>query len=42
MSPSLDALAYHNLLRSFLAEDISTGDITTETTVPFRSVLAAS
>jgi nicotinate-nucleotide pyrophosphorylase (carboxylating) len=33
MSPSLDALAYHNLLRSFLAEDISTGDITTETTV---------
>jgi nicotinate-nucleotide pyrophosphorylase (carboxylating) len=30
---SLDAPAYHNLLRSFLAEDISTGDITTETTV---------
>lgn len=33
MPPTLDASAYHNLLRSFLAEDISTGDITTETTV---------
>jgi nicotinate-nucleotide pyrophosphorylase (carboxylating) len=33
MPPSLDASAYHNLLRSFLAEDIGTGDITTETTV---------
>jgi len=33
MPPSLDAAAYHNLLRSFLAEDISTGDITTDTTV---------
>lgn len=33
MPPSLDAPAYHNLLRSFLAEDIGTGDITTETTV---------
>jgi len=33
MPPSLDAPAYHNLLRSFLAEDISTGDITTEMTV---------
>jgi nicotinate-nucleotide pyrophosphorylase (carboxylating) len=33
MTPSLDASAYHNLLRSFLAEDIGTGDITTETTV---------
>jgi nicotinate-nucleotide pyrophosphorylase (carboxylating) len=33
MPSSLDAAAYHNLLRSFLAEDISTGDITTETTV---------
>ncbi|HTC64082.1 MAG TPA: carboxylating nicotinate-nucleotide diphosphorylase [Candidatus Saccharimonadales bacterium] len=34
MPYSLDATAYHNLLRSFLAEDISAGDITTETTVP--------
>lgn len=33
MPPSLDAPAYHNLLRSFLAEDVGTGDITTETTV---------
>jgi nicotinate-nucleotide pyrophosphorylase (carboxylating) len=33
MSPFLDASACHNLLRSFLAEDIGTGDITTETTV---------
>jgi len=33
MSPLLDASACHNLLRSFLAEDIGTGDITTETTV---------
>jgi nicotinate-nucleotide pyrophosphorylase (carboxylating) len=29
----LDASACHNLLRSFLAEDIGSGDITTETTV---------
>jgi nicotinate-nucleotide pyrophosphorylase (carboxylating) len=34
MPPSLDAAAYHSLLRSFLAEDIAAGDITTETTVP--------
>jgi nicotinate-nucleotide pyrophosphorylase (carboxylating) len=33
MPPSLDASAYHNLLRAFLAEDISTGDVTTEATV---------
>ena len=33
MSPLLDASGCHNLLRSFLAEDIGTGDITTETTV---------
>src|SRR6266851_6990583 len=33
MSPLLDASACHNLLRSFLAEDLGTGDITTETTV---------
>ncbi|HET6144080.1 MAG TPA: carboxylating nicotinate-nucleotide diphosphorylase [Candidatus Acidoferrales bacterium] len=33
MPPSLDASAYHNLLRTFLAEDISTGDVTTEATV---------
>ena len=33
MSPLLDASACHNLLRSFLAEDIGTADITTETTV---------
>jgi nicotinate-nucleotide pyrophosphorylase (carboxylating) len=33
MSPILDASACHNLLRSFLAEDIGSGDITTETTV---------
>src|ERR1700686_614190 len=34
MSSSLDASAYHNLLRSFLAEDVGTGDVTTEMTVP--------
>ena len=34
MSPSLDVSAYHNLLRSSLAEDIGSGDITTETVVP--------
>ncbi|HEX3377838.1 MAG TPA: carboxylating nicotinate-nucleotide diphosphorylase [Candidatus Acidoferrales bacterium] len=34
MPHSLDAAAYHSLLRSFLAEDIAAGDITTETTVP--------
>lgn len=33
MPPLLDASACHSLLRSFLAEDIGTGDITTETTV---------
>ena len=33
MSPILDASACHNLLRSFLAEDIGSGDITTETIV---------
>ena len=33
MSPTLDASAYHNLLRSFLDEDIGAGDITTETLV---------
>jgi nicotinate-nucleotide pyrophosphorylase (carboxylating) len=33
MPPSLDVSAYHHLLRSFLAEDIGTGDITTEVTV---------
>lgn len=34
MPPSLDASAYHSLLRSFLAEDVGTGDVTTEATVP--------
>jgi nicotinate-nucleotide pyrophosphorylase (carboxylating) len=34
MSFSLDASAYHNLLRSFLAEDLGAGDITTDTIVP--------
>jgi nicotinate-nucleotide pyrophosphorylase (carboxylating) len=34
MPPLLDASACHNLLRSFLAEDIGAGDITTKTTVP--------
>ncbi|HSZ19312.1 MAG TPA: carboxylating nicotinate-nucleotide diphosphorylase [Candidatus Acidoferrum sp.] len=33
MPPLLDASACRNLLRSFLAEDIGPGDITTETTV---------
>jgi len=33
MSPSLDASAYHNLLRSFLAEDLGASDITTDTVV---------
>src|SRR5258706_3998498 len=33
MPPSLDVPEYHNLLRSFLAEDVGAGDITTETTV---------
>ncbi len=36
MPPSLDASAYHSLLRSFLAEDIGTGDVTTEATVPAK------
>ena len=34
MSPNLDASAFHELLRSFLAEDVGSGDVTTETTVP--------
>jgi nicotinate-nucleotide pyrophosphorylase (carboxylating) len=34
MPPSLDASKYHNLLRSFLAEDVGAGDITTESIVP--------
>jgi len=33
MPPSLDVSTYHNLLRSFLAEDVGAGDITTETIV---------
>jgi nicotinate-nucleotide pyrophosphorylase (carboxylating) len=33
MPPSLDASAYHNLLRSFLAEDLGSGDVTTDTIV---------
>jgi nicotinate-nucleotide pyrophosphorylase (carboxylating) len=33
MSSLFDASACHDLLRSFLAEDIGTGDVTTETTV---------
>src|ERR1700738_1750764 len=33
MPPSLDVSTYHNLLRSFLAEDVGAGDITTESTV---------
>src|SRR5580704_2962656 len=33
MSSTLDASVYHNLLRSFLAEDIGAGDITTESIV---------
>jgi nicotinate-nucleotide pyrophosphorylase (carboxylating) len=34
MSFSLDASAYRELLKTFLAEDLGAGDITTETTVP--------
>jgi nicotinate-nucleotide pyrophosphorylase (carboxylating) len=34
MPSLLDASACHNLLRSFLAEDIGSGDVTTESTVP--------
>src|ERR1700680_2181572 len=34
MSPSLDASACHDLLRSFLAEDLGSGDITTDTVIP--------
>ena len=34
MSSFLDVSARDNLLRSFLAEDIGSGDVTTETTVP--------
>jgi nicotinate-nucleotide pyrophosphorylase (carboxylating) len=33
MSPSLDASTYHDLLRSFLAEDVGASDITTDTVV---------
>jgi nicotinate-nucleotide pyrophosphorylase (carboxylating) len=33
MPPILNASAYHNLLRSFLSEDLSGGDITTDTIV---------
>jgi len=33
MPPSLDVSKYQNLLRTFLDEDLGTGDITTETTV---------
>src|SRR2546429_5053871 len=33
MSPSIDVSAYHNVLRSFLAEDLGAGDITTETVI---------
>jgi nicotinate-nucleotide pyrophosphorylase (carboxylating) len=33
MSPSFDASAYRDLLKSFLSEDLGAGDITTETTV---------
>jgi nicotinate-nucleotide pyrophosphorylase (carboxylating) len=33
MPPSLVASAYHNLLRSFLAEDLGAGDITSDTVV---------
>jgi nicotinate-nucleotide pyrophosphorylase (carboxylating) len=34
MPPKLDASAFHELLQSFLAEDVGSGDVTTETTVP--------
>lgn len=34
MPSKLDASQWHDLLRSFLAEDIGTGDLTTEATVP--------
>ena len=34
MPPSLDASAYHHLLRSFLAEDLGAGDVTTNAMVP--------
>jgi len=33
MPPSLDVSKYQNLLRTFLDEDLGTGDLTTETTV---------
>ena len=33
MSPSLDASTYHQLLRSFLTEDLGAGDITTDSVV---------
>jgi nicotinate-nucleotide pyrophosphorylase (carboxylating) len=33
MPPSLDVSKYHNLLRSFLAEDVGAGDVTTDATV---------
>ncbi len=34
MSPQLDASEYHSLLRSVLAEDLGSGDITTDSVVP--------
>src|SRR3977135_3189923 len=34
LPPTLDASACHNLLRSFLSEDIGGGDITTDSIVP--------
>ena len=34
MPPKLDASAFHELLQSFLAEDVGSGDVTTEMTVP--------
>jgi nicotinate-nucleotide pyrophosphorylase (carboxylating) len=34
MPPKLDPPQWHDLLRSFLSEDIGTGDVTTEATVP--------
>ena len=34
MPPSLDASAFHSLLQTFLAEDLGSGDITTDTIVP--------
>jgi nicotinate-nucleotide pyrophosphorylase (carboxylating) len=36
MFPSLDVSACHKLLQSFLAEDLGTGDITTDSIVPLK------